>query len=144
MPPQTSLNVLRRRVRRSAWLTWEAAALVWTLIAALAFAMPAGARSSDDGAGSDPNTIRAAQLPAEAREALQLIRAGGPFPYAKDGIVFGNYERLLPRKPRGYYREYTVPTPGAHDRGTRRIIYGHTGEAYYTDDHYRSFKRIVE
>jgi len=64
--------------------------------------------------------------------------------YAKDGVVFGNYERVLPRKPRGYYHEYTVPTLGAHDRGARRIITGRAGELYYTDDHYRTFKRILE
>jgi len=85
-----------------------------------------------------------AQLPQQARETLHLIRAGGPFPYAKDGVVFGNYERVLPRKPRGYYHEYTVPTLGAHDRGARRIITGRAGELYYTDDHYRTFKRILE
>ena len=65
-------------------------------------------------------------------------RASGPFPYSKDGAVFGNRERLLPRKPRGYYRESTGPIPGSHDRGPRRIIAGRYGEYYYTDDHYRS------
>jgi ribonuclease T1 len=83
-------------------------------------------------------------LPPEARATLSLIRAGGPFPYARDGVVFGNREALLPKRPRGYYREYTVPTPGARDRGARRIVAGRDGELYYTDDHYRSFRRILE
>lgn len=87
-------------------------------------------------------------LPAEARETHRLIRQGGPFPYAKDGIVFGNRERLLPKAQRGFYREYTVRTPGSPDRGARRIVCG--GQApqrpdvcYYTQDHYASFRRIA-
>ena len=88
--------------------------------------------------------IRVADLPAEARDTLALIRAGGPFPYARDGVVFNNREGLLPKRKRGYYREYTVKTPGARDRGARRIVAGEAGEFYYTDDHYRSFKRIIE
>ena len=94
----------------------------------------------------------AAELPLEARQTLALIKHGGPFPYRKDGSVFGNFERLLPERPRGYYREYTVPTPAARDRGGRRIVAGrgHTGdvrtsgEYYYTADHYRSFRKIRE
>ena len=88
--------------------------------------------------------IRVAELPTEARETLALIKAGGPFPYPRDGAVFGNRERLLPKRERGYYREYTVKTPGARDRGARRIIAGRGGEYYYTEDHYRSFKVIRE
>ena len=89
--------------------------------------------------------IAAAQLPPEAQETLALIRRGGPFPYRQDGTVFGNRERLLPAKERGYYREYTVKTPGASDRGPRRIVAGgESREFYYTDDHYRSFSRIRE
>ena len=84
------------------------------------------------------------RLPAEARATLLLIRAGGPFPYRQDGRIFSNRERLLPLKERGYYREYTVKTPGARDRGARRIVAGTGGEYYYTDDHYRSFRRILE
>lgn len=83
-------------------------------------------------------------LPTEARATLQLIRAGGPFPHRQDGRVFSNRERLLPLKKRGYYREYTVRTPGARDRGARRIVAGTDGEYYYTDDHYRTFRRILE
>jgi len=92
--------------------------------------------------------IAAAALPPEARETLALIRLGGPFPYRQDGGVFGNRERLLPQKERGYYREYTVKTPGARDRGARRIVSGGEARAsrefYYSDDHYRSFSRIGE
>lgn len=83
-------------------------------------------------------------LPAEALETLALIQRGGPFPYRKDGTTFQNRERRLPSRPRGYYREYTVPTPGARDRGARRIIAGGQPPEvyYYTADHYRSFRRI--
>jgi len=92
--------------------------------------------------------IAFAGLPPEARETLALIRLGGPYPYRQDGTVFGNRERLLPPKERGYYREYTVKTPGARDRGARRIVAGGEPriprEFYYTDDHYRSFNRIKE
>jgi ribonuclease T1 len=90
------------------------------------------------------NEIPFTALPPEARQTLALIRAGGPFPYAKDGSPFGNREGLLPKRNRGYYREYTVQTPGSADRGARRIVSGVPGEYYYTDDHYRSFKRIIE
>lgn len=83
-------------------------------------------------------------LPPEARSTLSLIRAGGPFPYARDGAVFANREGRLLRRPRGYYHEYTVPTAGTRDRGPRRIVTGRAGEAYYTDDHYRTFRRIIE
>lgn len=84
------------------------------------------------------------QLPAEARRTLELIKTGGPFPYTQDGARFGNRERLLPGRERGYYREYTVATPGAKNRGARRIVAGVPGEYYYSDDHYRSFRRIKE
>jgi ribonuclease T1 len=88
-------------------------------------------------------TIPIDQLPPEARKTLSLIERGGPFPYAKDGTIFGNFEKRLPLKPKGYYREYTVPTPGARNRGARRIVTGQGGELYYTKDHYRSFLRIT-
>ena len=88
--------------------------------------------------------IALADLPAEAHHTLALIKAGGPFPHAQDGSTFGNRERLLPRRERGYYREYTVRTPGARDRGARRIVAGSSGEFYFTADHYRSFQRIRE
>ena len=82
------------------------------------------------------------ELPGEARTTLQLIEKGGPFPYQRDGAVLGNFERRLPLKKRGYYREFTVPTPGRRDRGARRIVTGENGESYYTDDHYRTFRKI--
>jgi ribonuclease T1 len=93
-------------------------------------------------------TVALAQLPREAVSTLNLIAAGGPYPYEKDGIVFGNRERLLPAHRRGYYHEYTVPTPHARNRGARRIVCGgplqRTDNCYYSDDHYTSFNRIVE
>jgi ribonuclease T1 len=88
--------------------------------------------------------VALAALPPEARDTVALIRAGGPYPYTKDGSVFGNRERILPIRPRGHYREYTVPTPGARDRGARRIVAGRERELFYTDDHYRTFRRILE
>jgi ribonuclease T1 len=94
-------------------------------------------------------TVALADLPAEARATQSLILRGGPFPYRKDGTVFGNRERLLPQSPRGYYREYTVRTPGSPDRGARRIVCGgaeprQPDACYYTADHYASFRRIAQ
>ena len=91
-----------------------------------------------------PAEIAVAELPLEARETLRLVKQGGPFPYERDGAVFGNFERLLPQRSRGYYLEYTVRTPGVKSRGARRIVAGRGGEFYYTEDHYRSFKRVRE
>jgi ribonuclease T1 len=96
------------------------------------------------GAASGPDEISRAALPAEARDTLERIDRGGPFPYRKDGTTFHNRERLLPQRGGDYYREYTVRTPGRRDRGARRIVTGAGGERYYTDDHYRSFKRVRE
>jgi ribonuclease T1 len=96
------------------------------------------------GNGVAIDRVSAANLPAEARQTLALIKAGGPFPFERDGVVFGNYEKRLPLHPRGYYREYTVKSPWRRDRGPRRIISGQTDEYYYTDDHYRTFRRIAE
>ncbi|MBT2536308.1 ribonuclease domain-containing protein [Arthrobacter sp. ISL-69] len=90
------------------------------------------------------DAVPASSLPPEARETLALIARGGPYPYSRDGAVFSNFERLLPRKPGGYYKEFTVETPGESDRGARRIVSGETGEKYYTPDHYESFLFIVE
>lgn len=94
--------------------------------------------------GTSRSELALSALPAEAQQTVERIRAGGPFPYARDGAVFGNYERRLPTRASDYYREYTVRTPGAHDRGARRIIAGAGGELYYTDDHYRTFRRVRE
>ena len=102
----------------------------------------------DDPAQSSPEVIFVAELPRPGRLTYELIRAGGPFPFDKDGMVFGNRERLLPARQRGFYREYTVPTPGSRDRGARRIVCGGPARAphacYYTADHYMSFRKIVE
>lgn len=113
--------------------------LVATLVLAACLGS-AAARGSID-------SVALSALPPEAQRTLALIKQGGPFPYPrKDGSTFNNFEKLLPQKPRGYYREYTVPTPGARNRGARRIVAGSppetAGEYYYTDDHYRSFRRI--
>lgn len=101
---------------------------------------------------SAPAEVRVDELPAEALHTLALIKRGGPFPYRKDATVFGNRERRLPPQPRGYYTEYTVKTPDSSDRGARRIVAGRgaardpatSGEYYYTDDHYNTFRRIRE
>ncbi|WP_461027509.1 guanyl-specific ribonuclease [Streptomyces sparsus] len=89
-------------------------------------------------------TVTPKQLPPEARETLRLIERDGPYPYEKDGSVFGNFERRLPDRARGHYREYTVPTPGSPDRGARRIVAGREGERFYTSDHYESFQAVVQ
>jgi|RifOxyD3_1024039.scaffolds.fasta_scaffold00551_5 ribonuclease T1 len=89
-------------------------------------------------------SISVDQLPPEGRDTLEAIRRGGPFAYERDGVVFGNFERVLPVRPRGYYHEYTVKTPGARNRGARRLISGATNEYYYTADHYQTFQRIQE
>lgn len=100
------------------------------------------------GSSSRLQTIAVDALPAEARQTLSLIKQGGPYPFEKDGTVFGNREKILPKRSRGYYHEYTVVTPRSHDRGARRIIAGGvpatSGEYYYTEDHYTSFKKIQE
>ena len=109
---------------------------------------PALARENANATGQ----IAAADLPQEGRDTLALIKRGGPFRHRQDDSVFGNREKRLPARARGYYREYTVPTPGARDRGARRIVAGSgaggdvrtSGEYYYTDDHYNSFRRIKE
>ncbi|HET9348816.1 MAG TPA: ribonuclease domain-containing protein [Arthrobacter sp.] len=88
--------------------------------------------------------VKASELPAEARQTLALIARGGPYPYSRDAATFGNFERILPRKSSGYYKEYTVRTPGESDRGARRIVAGQAGEKYYTPDHYNSFRFIIE
>jgi ribonuclease T1 len=88
--------------------------------------------------------IAATELPKQAQETIALIKAGGPFPFPRDGIAFSNREKILPKEKRGYYKEYTVKTPGAKTRGARRIVTGGEGQFYYSDDHYASFKRVLE
>jgi ribonuclease T1 len=103
------------------------------------------AQSQDRGTtGTVIPVIRSSDLPPEARDTLALIRAGDPFHHARDGSVFANREGLLPPAARGTYREYTVMTPGRRDRGARRIVAVKRAEFYYTEDHYRSFRRIIE
>ncbi|MGC2165631.1 MAG: ribonuclease domain-containing protein [Gallionella sp.] len=96
--------------------------------------------------GGEPaiRNVLAAELPPEGRETLRSIARGGPFKFSRDGVVFANYEGILPKRPRGFYHEYTVPTPGKHARGIRRIVCGPPSECYYTADHYQSFRRIRE
>ena len=131
-------NAFARGARR-----WMVAGLLGG--ACLLPALPGNARqTAQDAAGA---TVSLSELPAQARVTYARIRDGGPFPYDKDGSVFGNYERQLPPHQRGYYREYTVRTPGARGRGARRIICGgapRTPDAcYYTQDHYTSFRAIA-
>ena len=109
----------------------------------------AAVSASDSAVDPALPTVALAALPAQAQHTEGLIRQGGPFRHAKDGSVFGNRERLLPAQPRGYYREYTVTTPSARDRGARRIVCGGSrptqpDRCYYTADHYASFARIVQ
>ncbi|MFM0220597.1 ribonuclease [Paraburkholderia dipogonis] len=107
-----------------------------------------GPTASEASAASGPVAVTKAQLPGEAAETLRLIKAGGPFPFGEDGVLFRNSAGLLPQHPRGYYHAYTVRTPGSADRGQRRIVCGglrkQTGDCYYTDNYYASFKRIAE
>jgi ribonuclease T1 len=110
-------------------------------------ALPAAAKTPEVPAAFA--TVPLASLPAQAQTTYQLILNGGPFPYSKDGVAFGNRERQLPPKARGYYREYTVKTPGARNRGARRIVCGgkpptQPEACFYTDDHYASFRQIVK
>lgn len=128
---------------RSSWFERALIAAIGVLLA-----LGAAAREAPGVIGD----IAVTELPREARATLALIKRGGPFPYRKDGTVFHNREKRLPLKPRGYYTEYTVRTPGSRDRGARRIVAGRgatgdpatSGEYWYTDDHYETFRRIRE
>lgn len=128
--------------------SWGSAFRKLGLALAIASCVVAGSGVHAKGTEAEQASVPLASLPPQAQETARLIRSGGPFPYAKDGTVFGNRERLLPSKRRGFYREYTVKTPGARNRGARRIVCG--GEpptepeaCYYTADHYASFARIA-
>lgn len=125
---------------------WIGLAAVLAL-ALLTWALNQGGGFSGGGRDGDADPVDLprvvlSELPPEAALTVDLIHDGGPFPYDRDGVVFENREGLLPPAPSGYYHEYTVPTPGATDRGARRIIEGSDGQLYWTDDHYRSFERI--
>jgi ribonuclease T1 len=119
--------------------------LIWIILATLLWLPLAPSLSH----GAPPaqgglSVIAIAELPAEARDTLRAIKQGGPFAYPRDGVVFNNFEHVLPQRPRGYYHEYTVATPDVQNRGVRRIIRGASREYYYTADHYQTFKRILE
>ena len=119
------------------------------VLAASVFSSLAHARTGPDWQSTgNAATVSVAELPRQGRETYERIRQGGPFPYDKDGAVFGNRERSLPAERRGYWLEYTVPTPGSRNRGARRIVCGGPARApnacYYSADHYASFRRIVE
>lgn len=152
-----------------AWRSMPLQQLLW-LIVAVVFSALAAARGDIPPSQTQTQTrtqaqeIRVLELPQEARDTLQLIRRGGPYPHERDGVTFGNYEKLLLPAQRGHYSEYTVITPGVRHRGARRIVVGcerqrpasppsgllrlahcrDGGEFYYTADHYRTFRRIVE
>ncbi len=122
---------------------------VFVLLAAFATgAVQARTPAFPPSSQASPASISSSELPPEGRETYRLIRVGGPFPFDKDGVVFGNYERLLPQRARGFYHEYTVATPRRGNRGARRIVCGGPvrmpERCYYTDDHYASFKEIRE
>ena len=127
---------------------WQLAAAV--VLAALSTGFsPISVHAKGSAPKTEVGTISVAALPEQGRHMVRLIYQGGPFKYDKDGSVFGNRERILPAKSRGYYREYTVKTPGERSRGARRIVCGGfvptTPDAcYYTDDHYASFRRIAQ
>lgn len=128
--------------------SWGSALRKSGLAIAVALCAVPGSGLQAKPSGADMATVQLSSLPAEAQHTQRLILSGGPFPYAKDGTVFGNRERLLPAKRRGHYREYTVKTPRSRDRGARRIVCGGERPAepevcYYTADHYASFARIA-
>jgi ribonuclease T1 len=132
-----------------AWQPFKKLGLAIVLAVAAGFGTPLLAKESIHEAPSISVVVALESLPKEAQITERLIRSGGPFPHAKDGTVFGNRERLLPNARRGYYREYTVRTPGVRHRGARRIVCGGQqvtvpDSCYYTEDHYASFRRIVK
>jgi len=138
------------------WLSWRKSGLAGFLVAAALFGTQVLTNEAEAKETSPfqsrletVETVALAALPGEAQTTHRLVLAGGPFPNQQDGTVFGNRERILPRTARGFYREYTVATPGARHRGARRLVCGgklpeNPDVCYYTDDHYSSFKRVVE
>jgi len=155
---RTMACVNARIGQRSAWTVWVPLIVVAALVVSLwwwtghrsteSLPRPTSIVATPDSGTATPDsglaTIEESRLPSQARDTLALIRAGGPYPYRQDDGVFGNREGLLPRQPSGYYREYTVVTPGSDDRGPRRIISGADGDRYWTADHYASFRQIKE
>ena len=136
------MSLLSRPLR---WSSWRKSGLV--AILATTAAISAQVQAKEPVAALESVALTA--LPREAQTTHRLILAGGPFPHGKDGVVFGNRERILPAKARGYYHEYTVATPGARNRGARRLVCGgnppvRPDVCYYTDDHYASFKRVTQ
>ena len=134
---------VRRQLRSTFW----AVSLAFTLL--LGFASTSLVHAKGPLPDAVGGTVALSQLPAQAQDMMKLIYAGGPFKFDKDGVVFGNRERILPAKNRGFYREYTVKTPGERTRGARRIVCGGlqptAPEAcYYTDDHYASFRKVIQ
>jgi len=129
------------------WLARSGASAVTTALLLSGLAGGAQAKEAAPTAAPALAEIALSELPVQAQETHRLVLAGGPFPYDKDGVVFGNRERLLPAKDRGFYREYTVKTPGARNRGARRLVCGGKPPTspevcYYTGDHYASFQRV--
>jgi ribonuclease T1 len=124
---------------------WFKLVLTGFLLAAMLGVASTGARTVWD--SPELGTVALNALPVQGQDTRRLVYQGGPFPFDKDGVVFANRERLLPPHRRGYYREYTVRTPGSRDRGARRIICGgpatQPDDCYYTADHYASFRKIV-
>jgi len=117
-------------------------------LAAIAMGLALVAGSAQACQTPESSTVALAELPAEAQRTHRLVLSGGPFPHTKDGTVFHNRERLLPAQPRGHYREYTVRTPGARNRGARRLVCGgavpvRPDVCYYTEDHYASFRKVL-
>jgi ribonuclease T1 len=144
MPMLTPLSSRHKVSAAGQWLLF---------IAVLMLTFFSVATSARDSAARDNSlaTFEKNKLPEQAQDILKRIRTGGPFQHPrKDGSTFGNIEKRLPKQPRGYYKEYTVPTPGAKNRGARRIVCGGdvrssaTSTCYYTDDHYNTFKQILE
>jgi len=124
-------------------LAWCIGLAIALFIACVSW-LPASARTTSGHEAPALPVVALSALPVEARQTVLLVRRDGPFPFDRDGVEFRNRERLLPRQDSGYYREFTVRTPGLDHRGARRIVAGRGGELYYTDDHYRSFRRVRE
>ncbi len=133
-----------QRSGQRGWQNWRRPqlALIVLVAACLIGYLANAARDHELTTPASSGAVALSKLPPQAATTVGLVRSGGPFPYAQDGVVFGNAERHLPTEPRGFYHEYTVPTPGATDRGARRMITGQNGTWYYTADHYESFVRV--